>query len=127
MGAGKCIPKEDVGTLGPELLSHSVSSLVEDVLVPRSSNRNTSREDTGVVCYTDGQRTILETEAGEAETRDADNVANTRSRSAGHHVGLLLDGELGREGLGLGQSILPATDAGGICCRGPQLAGQDIG
>lgn len=112
---GECLPKEDVSTLGPELLSHGISTLVEDVLVPRSSNRNTSREDAGVVCYTDGQRTILKAEAREAETRDANNVANTRSRSASHHVGLLLDGELGREGLSLGQSIFPTTDASGIC------------
>jgi hypothetical protein len=53
--------KHDLGSLGSKLLAHSVAALVHDVFVPCGAGTDARGKDACVVCYTDGERTILET------------------------------------------------------------------
>lgn len=104
--------EKDVSALGLELLSHGKTSLVEEVLVEGGSGGNTSGEDTGVIGNSNGERTIVETETTEAETRNGENVSNTGTRCSCDHVGLLLECQLREKLLGLSKGILPSCASG---------------
>lgn len=117
--------ESDVCTLGLELLAHGVTTLVEHMLVPRGSSGDTSREDTGVVGETDGQRSILQAKTLETKTGNGNDVTSTRSGLASDHVSLLFESELVDKGSCLCDGILPTTSCIGgdlsyvlldICC-----------
>jgi hypothetical protein len=97
-----------VSTLGLELLTHCETALVEELLVPRGGSGNTSGEDAGVVGNSDGERAVMKTETLEAETRNGNDVSNTRAGCTSDHVSLLLESQLGDELLGLFEALFPS-------------------
>jgi hypothetical protein len=106
----------NVCALGFELLAHQETSLIQDVLVPGTGGRNTSRENADIVGDTVGEGTILEAEAVEAETLDRLDVTNARTGLTSDHLSLLFQCQLSHEGLGPLMSFFP-TDTSRISCN----------
>lgn len=63
--------KLNIHSLALVLLSHSSSTVISDLTVPRSSNVNTGRENAVVVSVSDTSRAVLQTERAEGEARDS--------------------------------------------------------
>jgi hypothetical protein len=93
--------EDNMGSLGLELLAHGIPTLVQDISIPGRCDGDTSREDRGIVGYTDGQGTVLQTETAEIEARDSHDVSDTGTGLAGDHVSLFIEGQLGDKILSL--------------------------
>lgn len=106
----------NVCALGLELLAHQETSLIQDVLVPGTGGRNTSRENADVVGDTVGEGTILEAKAVEAETLDRLDVTNAGTGLTSDHLSLLFQCQLSHKGLGPLVSFFPA-DTSRISCN----------
>lgn len=102
--------------LGPELLAHQETSLVQNILVPGTGGRDTSGEHADIVGDTVGEGTVLEAEAVEAETLDRLDVTNARTGHTSDHLSLLFQCQLSHEGLGPLVSFFPA-DASCVSCN----------
>ena len=106
----------NVCALGLELLAHQETSLIQDVLVPSTGGRNTSRENADIVGDTVGEGTILEAKAVEAETLDRLDVTNAGTGLTSDHLSLLFQCQLSHKGLGPLVSFFPA-DTSRISCN----------
>lgn len=99
-----------------ELRGHQVAPLLREVPVPGRRDRDAGGEHGDIVCLSNGQGPVLQTQTFEAETRDRSDVTDARSWRAGDELGLLLECELGDEVGGALEGGFPVLACGVGCC-----------
>lgn len=100
----------------PELTAYSKRPVIHHLPIPRGCDSDARREDADKVCRPEGRRAILEAEPAEVEAWDRVDIADAGTGLSGHHISLLLEGELGNKSPGFLQCLLPATCAGDLGC-----------
>lgn len=81
--------KSNMSSLADKLVRHILTANVSQTPIPGGSGGQASREDRCEIGFSDRQRSVLEAEAVEAQTRDWSDVADAWSCCAGYQSDFL--------------------------------------